>query len=323
MAKILVTGGAGFIGSHVVRQLVQRGDEVVIVDDFNDRYDPRLKEARVTNLFRDITAPQIVREDIVNLPAMQKLFAQEKFDSVIHLAAWAAVQTSIERPHIYTSVNIDGTVNILETARQNNVQSIIFSSSSSVYGGNTKLPFKETDNINRPISPYAATKAAGEILCATWHHLYAIPIACLRFFTVYGPWGRPEMAIFKFSDAILHDRPIPMRGRTTERDFTYIDDCVQGIIAAHDKPQGYQIYNLGEADTVPLPRFITALEAALGRKAIINEVALPLGDVPRTLADISKAQQLLGYQPTTKIEAGVEKFIKWYNDWFIPEYQNS
>ena len=315
MSNILVTGGAGFIGSHVSRALLTRGDQVTIIDDFNDRYDPRLKEARIEHMFTNTPSPKVIRGDICDRKLIDNLFKKEKFDQVIHLAAWASVLPSIENPYIYTSVNVDGTVNILEAARKNNIKNIVYASTSSVYGGLTHVPFKETDDVMNPISPYAATKLAGEIMARTWNNIYNIPITALRFFTVYGPWGRPEMAIFKFTENILAGKPVEMRGKETERDFTYIDDIVQGIIAALDKPNGFSVYNLGENDSVPLPRLITALESALGKKAVIKEVALPFGDIPRTLADISKAKTELDYNPTTKIEEGVNKFVEWYNEW--------
>lgn len=320
MSKILVTGGAGFIGAHVAYQLLKRGDEVVVIDDFNDRYDPRLKHLRFEHFFSGSQKPKLVTGDIRDNELITKLFNDEAFDQVIHLAAWAAVQTSIDNPYVYTSVNVDGTVNILEAARRHHIQNIVFASSSSVYGGRDKVPFQENDDVSRPISPYAATKATGEIMCATWYNLYKIPINALRFFTVYGPWGRPEMAIFKFSEAILRGQPVLMRGRQTMRDFTYIDDCVQGVIGALDHPRQFSIFNLGESDAVPLPRLISALENSLKKPAIIKEVPLPPGDVPRTLADISLAQTMLSYQPITKIEDGITKFTQWYKDWYIPNF---
>lgn len=318
MGKILVTGGAGFIGSHTAHALLARGDEVVIIDDFNDRYDPRLKHARVEHMFADLTAPRLVTGDIRDQTLIDELFAKEKFDCVIHLAAWASVQPSINNPYIYTSVNVDGTVNILEAARNNGVKNIVFASTSSVYGGLTDIPFRETQSVMRPISPYAASKVAGEIYCATWNHLYQLPITCLRFFTVYGPWGRPEMALFKFTEAIHSGQPIQMRGHETQRDFTYIDDIVGGLMAAVDRPHDFAIFNLGRADGVTLPRFIAAIEIALNTKATIEEVPLPAGDISKTLADISLAQTELGYQPTTSIEEGVKKFVTWYVDWYLP-----
>ncbi|MEX1997140.1 MAG: NAD-dependent epimerase/dehydratase family protein [Candidatus Andersenbacteria bacterium] len=318
MSHILITGGAGFIGSHTARALLRRGDQVTLLDDFNDRYDPRLKEARIKHMFTGVPAPDLVRGDIRDRKLLEKYFSQQKFDQVIHLAAWASVQPSIENPYIYTEVNVDGTVNILEMCRQYGVKNLIFASSSSVYGGQKEVPFREDANVSNPLSPYAATKAAGEILCATWHNLYGLPVSCLRFFTVYGPWGRPEMAIFKFTEAILTGRPIEMRGKTTMRDFTYIDDIVQGVIGALDHPHGFSIYNLGENDSVSLPRLISGLESALGKKANVQEVSLPVGDIPRTLADITKARNELGYNPTTSIEEGVKKFVDWYQQQYEP-----
>ncbi len=320
MAKILVTGGAGFIGAHTTRQLQERGEEVVIIDDFDDRYDPRLKEARIENLLVSNPPVKVIRGDICNRSLVENTFAAEKFDRVIHLAAWAAVTPSIKQPHIFTAVNVDGTVNLLEAARKYDIKSFVFASSSSVYGGQTQVPFKEDGDIIHPISPYAATKAAGEIMCATWHHLYHMPISAMRFFTVYGPWGRPEMAVFLFAHAIMNGQVIEMRGRDTARDFTYIDDCVQGILSALDRPQGFQVYNLGEYDAVPLPRLIAALEHSLKQTAQVNEVALPAGEVPCTLADISRAKKLLNYQPKTRIEDGIAQFAVWYLDWYVPRF---
>ena len=315
--KVLVTGGAGFIGSHVSTKLLERGDTIVILDDFNDRYDPTLKESRINEMFNADAKPEVIRADIRDLKTLETVFKKHSFDSVIHLAAWASVQPSIENPHLYTEVNVDGTVNILEVAQRFGVKNIVAASSSSVYGGITTVPFTEIMDILHPISPYAATKVATEVMCATWHNLYAIPITCLRFFTVYGPWGRPEMAIFKFTEAITNGAPVHMRGRNTQRDFTYIDDIVAGVIAALDTPNGFSVYNLGESDAVPLPRLIEALENSIGKKAIVEEVALPPGDIPATLADISKAQAELGYKPQYSIEEGVDKFVRWYQDWYL------
>ncbi len=316
--KILVTGGAGFIGAHVVKRLAELGHTPVVLDDFNDRYNPALKEARVQSLVPDAVA--VIRGDIRDRTLVEQLFQDHRFDTVIHLAAWASVQTSIEQPHIYTAVNVDGTVNLLDAARHHNIKHFVFASSSSVYGGRTNTPFKETDDVSLPISPYAATKVAGEILGATWNNLYQMPVSCLRFFTVYGPWGRPEMALFKFTEAIRTGEAVLMRGRDTKRDFTYIDDIVNGILAAHDKPMDFQIYNLGNHDSVPLPRFIKAIEAALGKSATIQEIPLPLGDVPLTLADITKAQAHLNYQPTSSIEKGTQKFVEWYKNEYVPQF---
>lgn len=318
MAKILVTGGAGFIGAHVARALLQRGDDVHIIDDFNDRYDPRLKEARVQHLLSDLPHNNLMRADIRHAKTVLQLCQTHRFSKIVHLAAWATVQRSIEEPLTYSQVNVDGTVNLLEAARLTGVQQFVFASSSSVYGGLTHTPFKETDQVLHPISPYAATKVAGEVLCSTWHHLYQIPITALRFFTVYGPWGRPEMALLKFTEAIDQGHTIEVRGRETERDFTYIDDIVQGIVAAVDRPQAYAVFNLGNHEAIPLPRFVAAIESALGKSAITHEVPLPPGDVPRTLADISQAQAKLGYTPRMSIEGGVSQFVAWYKEWYVP-----
>src|SRR3989338_990498 len=313
--NILITGGGGFIGSDTERALLDRGDTVVLLDDFNDRYDPRLKEARIEHMFEDSKKPVVIRGDILDQELLEKTIIEYYIDSVIHLAAWASVQPSIERPRIYSDVNVTGTVSVLEAARKHGIKKIVAASSSSVYGGITEMPFREDMNIMHPISPYAATKAATELMCATWNHLYGIPITCLRFFTVYGPWGRPEMAIFAFTKAIIAGETIKMRGKETMRDFTYIDDIVQGVIGALDHANGYHVYNLGESDGVPLPRMISALESALGKKATIEEVPLPSGDIPRTLSDITRAKVDLGYRPSTNIEEGTKKFVEWYHEW--------
>ncbi len=318
--KILVTGGAGFIGAHVAQALVARGDEVVIFDDFNDRYDPRLKEARIAHMFPKEQPPKVIRGDICDRELVNKVFAAEQFDQVIHLAAWASVLPSLSNPYIYTAVNVDGTVNILEASRLNHVKNIVYASTSSVYGGLAEIPFKETMDVYRPASPYAASKLAGEIMCATWHNLYQIPITCLRFFTVYGPWGRPEMAIFRFTQAMVQGKTIEVRGHATARDFTFINDIVQGTIAALDTPAAFAIYNLGENDAVLLPRLITALEAALNVSANVKEVPLQPGELPHTLADISRAQTELGYRPRTSIEEGVKIFVEWYQTVYVPQF---
>ena len=314
--NILVTGGAGFIGSHVSKTLLSRGDSVVIIDDFNDRYDPRLKEARINHMFTDSPGqPVLVRGDITNQELLEQTIQEHSVESIIHLAAWAAIPRSIESPLTYTHANVTGTASVLEAARKNGVQKIVIASSSSVYGGITDLPFKEDMNIMRPISPYAATKVATEALAYTWHHLYGIPTTCLRFFTVYGPWGRPEMAPFAFTRAIDTEKEILLRGESTSRDFTYIDDIVQGVIASLDTADKYHVYNLGEADGVPLPRMIAAFEQALGKKAIVKITPLLPGELAVTLADISLAQTDLGYKPTTSIEEGAKKFVEWYKEW--------
>lgn len=318
--KVLITGGAGFIGAHVAQALLQRGDDVVLMDDFNNRYTPVLKEARVEHLLKDFPSQPMIRGDIRNKDLVFEAFEKYKPSKVIHLAAWASVQPSIDNPHVYSEVNVDGTVNIFEVARKNDVESIVFASSSSVYGGQKEVPFKETANVSRTISPYAATKAAGEIMAATWNSMYDIPISCMRFFTVYGAWGRPEMALFQFAERIYKGEPVLMRGATTQRDFTYIDDIVQGVIGALDNPHGFAIYNLGNHDAVLLPRFIAAIETTMGKKAEIQEVPLPMGDIPATLADITKATNELNYHPTTSIEQGVANFMPWFLEWYVPRF---
>ncbi|MEK7499583.1 MAG: GDP-mannose 4,6-dehydratase [Patescibacteria group bacterium] len=315
--NILITGGAGFIGSHVARALLTRGDTVVIIDDFNDRYDPRLKEARMNHMFTDFeNKPTIIRGDILDQKLIEETIQSHFIDSVIHLAAWAAIPRSIESPLIYTNANVTGTASVLEAAQKNNIARLVIASSSSVYGGISELPFRENMDIIHPISPYAATKVATEALAYTWHHLYAIPTTCLRFFTVYGPWGRPEMAPFAFTRAITTGQVIKLRGEETERDFTYIDDIVQGILASLDTANGYHVYNLGEADGVKLTRMISAFEAALGKKAIVELSPLLPGELQKTLADISLAKQDLQYQPKTSIEDGAKKFVEWYKTWY-------
>lgn len=314
--NILITGGAGFIGSHVAVSLLARGDSVILFDDFDDRYDPRLKEARVQHMFTGSTKPVVVRADIRSQEVLEQTITEHSIDAVIHLAAWASVQPSIERPYLYSDVNVTGTVAVLEAARKANVKKIIVASSSSVYGGIAEMPFHEKMDITHPISPYAATKVATELMCSTWYHLYNIPTTCLRFFTVYGPWGRPDMAMFSFTKAITNGETIKMRGKDTMRDFTYIDDIVGGVIGALDAADGYHVYNLGESDGVLLPRMIADLENAIGKKALVEEVALPTGDIKATLADVRHAKEDFGYNPTIGIEEGTQRFVDWYNEWY-------
>lgn len=313
--KVLITGGAGFIGSHVAVSLLARGDEVVIIDDFNDRYDPRLKEARIAHMF-PTTKPTTVRDTICNQEVLEGILEQHSIDSIIHLAAWAAIPRSIQTPLTYTNANVTGTAAVLEAARKKGVQRIIVASSSSVYGGITQLPFQEDMDILHPISPYAATKVATEALSYAWYYLYSIPTTCLRFFTVYGPWGRPEMAPFAFTRAIDTGEEIILRGEHTTRDFTYVDDIVQGVVTSLDRANGYHVYNLGESDGVALPRMVKAFEDAIGKKARIRITELLPGEIPKTLADISRAKQDLGYEPKTSIEEGAKQFVEWYREWY-------
>ena len=309
--NVLVTGGAGFIGSHVVEALLARGDRVTVVDDFNDFYDPAIKRRNVDGFRLRV---KMLKADICDGAALHRAFTGgERLDAIIHLAARAGVRPSITQPLLYTKVNVLGTQNLLELAREFGVKKFVFASSSSVYGVNEKVPFAEKDPIFNPISPYAATKLAGEALCHVYHHLYGFDVVCLRFFTVYGPRQRPDLAIHKFSRAIAAGKPIDFFGDgTSRRDYTYIDDVLQGVLAALDRPLGFEIINLGESATVELRRLFSLLEDALGQKATLHRQPMPPGDVPVTFADISKARKLLGYNPQTKIEAGIPKFAQWY-----------
>ena len=312
MSSILVTGGAGFIGSHLVNHLLDLGHQVHVIDDFNDFYDARIKEQNLQEAASHSNFT-LHRADICDVEGIAALFRQHRFQIVAHLAARAGVWLSLERPLLYQQVNIQGTLNLLEQARHHDVEKFIFASSSSVYGNNKKVPFSEDDPVDYPISPYAATKRAGELLCHTYHHLYKMPIFCLRFFTVYGPRNRPDLAIYKFSKNIYHGDPIDVFGDgSMQRDFTYIGDIIDGVLRAIDKCNGYRIYNLGESRPVKLGDLIAAIERTVGKQAKINRKSMQPGDVTRTYADVSRASSELGYNPTTEIGAGLEKFWKWY-----------
>ncbi len=309
--KILVTGGAGFIGSHLSEALVAAGHDVVILDDFNDYYDPAVKENNLASLRGKV---EIVRGDISDDAVVVEVFARHNFDGVFHLAARAGVRPSIANPRLYFSTNMDGTLNLLEACRHNAVKFFVFASSSSVYGVNKKVPFAETDPIERTISPYAATKLAGEQMCSNYSHLFGLRCACLRFFTVYGPRQRPDLAISKFTSALLHDRSIDRYGNgSTARDYTYVDDIVRGILAAADytEKSPFEIFNLGGAATTTLNELIGIVEAAVGKKAVINDLPNQPGDVPKTYADVAKAEKILGYQPMTPIREGIVKYVEW------------
>jgi UDP-glucuronate 4-epimerase len=312
--NVLVTGGAGFIGSHLVDRLLSEGNwQVTVIDDFNDFYSPAIKRANIAgHLHHDNYT--LVEADIRDDDRLATVFAETRFDSIVHLAARAGVRPSLEEPKLYAETNINGTLNLLELARQYDVKQFVFGSSSSVYGINQKVPFVEDDRIYQPISPYAATKAAGELLCHTYTHLYGIRCVCLRFFTVYGARQRPDLAIHKFTRLISEGRPIPVFGDgTMRRDYTYIDDIIQGVRAAMDYDQSmYEIFNLGESQTVELNELIRLLEESLGARAIIDRQPMQPGDVPATYADITKSRQLLGYNPKTKIEEGIPKFVEWF-----------
>jgi UDP-glucuronate 4-epimerase len=321
MKNILITGGAGFIGSHLVdRLLAEGGWRITVVDDFNDFYDPAIKRE---NVRARLSNPDyhLVEADIRNQAALEQAFAGTAFDCIVHLAARAGVRPSLKEPRLYVETNINGTLNLLELARTHGVKQFVFGSSSSVYGMNAKVPFSETDPIFNPISPYAATKAAGELICHSYAHLYDIRIVCLRFFTVYGARQRPDLAIHKFAKLISAGKPIPVFGDgATRRDYTYIDDIIAGVRAAMDYDQSnYEVINLGESRTVELRELISLFEQALGRTAEIDRQPLQPGDVPQTFADISKARALLGYDPQTQIEEGIERFVTWFKQSNSPE----
>ncbi len=313
LKNILVTGGAGFIGSHLVEKLL--GEEnwrVTVIDNFNDFYSPESKRANISG-FSDNPHFSLCEIDICDAEKVKKVFAEKNFDAVVHLAARAGVRPSLSQPELYAETNIIGTLNLLQAAKESGVEQFVFGSSSSVYGINAKIPFAEEDKIHQPISPYAATKAAGELLCHTYSHLYPVRTVCLRFFTVYGARQRPDLAIRKFSRLILEEKPIPLFGDgTTRRDYTYVDDIIQGVRAAVDYTKTeHEIFNLGESQTVELKELIRLLEENLGKKAIINHQPMQPGDVPQTFADITKAREILGYDPQTKIEDGIRKFTDW------------
>lgn len=314
MKNILVTGGAGFIGSHLVDKLLTENKwRVTVVDDFNDFYSPTIKRQNISEHSQNDNY-EIVETDIRNYEALEEVFLRTNFDVIVHLAARAGVRPSLEQPLLYQETNTNGTLNLLELARQNNIKQFVFGSSSSVYGINAKVPFSEEDPIRQPISPYAATKAAGELLCHTYSHLYDIRCVCLRFFTVYGARQRPDLAIHKFAKLITEEKPIPVFGDgTTRRDYTYIDDIISGVRAAIDyRETMYEVINLGESRTVELRELISIIEDKIGKKAIINRQPLQPGDVPQTFADVSKARKLLGYNPQTQIEDGIERFVEWF-----------
>ena len=310
MKTVLVTGGAGFIGSHTVDRLLQEGYTVVAVDCFNDYYDPKVKEK---NLEEALQNPlfHLYRVDILDSENMRKIFREYSFDVVIHLAARGGVRPSIKDPQLYNQVNIVGTTNILECMKEFGVKQLVFSSSSSVYGANIKIPFSETDDVSRMISPYAVTKRAGELLCSCYAHLYGFNIACLRFFTVYGPRGRPDMAPYIFTSRIMQSQPIERYGDgSTLRDYTFILDVVDGILAAMHV-QGYEIFNLGNNNPVSLQEFIATIEAVTGKKADIIQKPMQEGDVPLTYADLVKSSKMLGYKPKVSLREGLEKLYLW------------
>lgn len=318
--KILVTGGAGFIGSHLCERLLTEGYGVISFDNFNDFYDPGIKRENIEAIERHPEKKRFksYAGDIRNREELLPLLDREKPDGVIHLAAMAGVRPSLENPELYTDVNIRGTQILLEACAKKGISSFIFASSSSVYGNNEKVPFSESDSVDHPISPYAATKKAGELICHTYAYLYPMKILCMRFFTVYGPRQRPDLAIHKFARKILEGQEIPFFGDgQTKRDYTYIDDIVDGVLKAltynMETPEssGYDIFNLGESRTVTLNEMVSILEKKLGMKAKLKKMPLEPGDVLCTYADISKAKKVLGYAPSTPFEEGIAKFVNW------------
>ncbi len=312
MSRILVTGGAGFIGSHLAEALIRRGDEVTIVDSFDPFYDEEIKRSNLQEV-ATAGAFELIEADIRDREAMGAVFAGAGFEVVIHLAAKAGVRPSIEDPGGYVSTNLDGSAVLFDLAVAHGKPRFVFASSSSVYGNNKKIPFSEADPVDHPVSPYAATKKAGELLAHTYHHVHGLDVTCLRFFTVYGPRQRPEMAIHKFARLIDAGEPVPFFGDgTSRRDYTYVDDIIDGVVRSADRCGGYNIYNLGESHTTTLDRLVRQLEDALGRTAVLNRLPFQTGDVQETFADISRARDDLGYAPSTLVEDGIPKFIEWF-----------
>jgi len=309
--RILVTGGAGFIGSHLVEKLLAAGHEVAILDDFNDFYDPQIKRDNIAAVSKDTVIHHV---DLRDSAAVRNVFHLEKFETIVHLAARAGVRPSIQYPQLYYDTNVSGTLHLLDAARVTGVERFIFASSSSVYGISKTVPFSEDQHLTQTLSPYAATKIAGEFLCSTFSHLYQMRMVALRYFTVYGPRQRPDLAIHQFTRRIYAGQPIDQFGDgTTRRDYTYIDDVIQGTMAALNYDRSpFDIFNLGESETIQLNDLISAIEKALGKKAKVNRLPEQPGDMPLTCADISKARKLLGYNPITQFNDGLPRFIDWF-----------
>jgi UDP-glucuronate 4-epimerase len=337
IVKLLVTGAAGFIGFHTARRLLERGDEVVGLDNLNAYYDPGLKAARLA-LLRGYPAFRFVEGDISDRETMEKLFREGEFQRVIHLAAQAGVRYSIINPHAYVQSNVTGFLHVIEGCRHNAVEHLVYASTSSVYGANTRMPFTEQQNVDHPLTLYAATKKANELMAHSYSSLYGLPTTGLRFFTVYGPWGRPDMALFLFTKNILAGAPIDVfNGGHHQRDFTYIDDIVQGVVGAVDQvaaadpswdsdapdPAGssapYKIYNIGNQRPVALLRYIEVLEQCLGRRAQKNLLPMQPGDLPDTWADVEALARDVGYRPSTDLESGVKQFVEWYLGYYQPQ----
>jgi UDP-glucuronate 4-epimerase len=330
---VMITGAAGFIGSSLALRLLDRGDKVTGIDNLNDYYDVSLKEARLARLMPHEQF-DFIKADISDQREMQRLFSDRQFDAVVNLAAQAGVRYSIENPAAYIDANLVGFGHILEGCRHNGVGHLVYASSSSVYGSNTKLPFSEKDNVDHPISLYAASKKANELMAHAYAHLYGMPTTGLRFFTVYGPWGRPDMALFKFTRGILENEPIPVFNRgEMVRDFTYVDDIVEGVVRVIDQPAAisegvnepdrsasapWRIFNIGNSQRVPLMDYIQALEKALGKQAKLDLLPMQDGDVPATEADVTALESDLGYRPKVKVEEGIQRFVDWYLSYYMP-----
>jgi UDP-glucuronate 4-epimerase len=312
----LVTGAAGFIGFHVSRALLERGDRVVGLDNLNDYYDVSLKKARLA-LLEDQQQFVFYKEDLASMEGLNRVFKENRIQVVCNMAAQAGVRYSLINPFVYQSSNVEGFLNIIHLAQEHKVENFVYASSSSVYGNNKKIPFSVQDRVDNPISLYAATKKANELMAHTYSHLYGLPCSGLRLFTVYGPWGRPDMALFIFTDAIIKGQPIEVYNfGKMRRDFTYIDDIVNGVLASMDRPVPYAIYNLGNSGAVDLLYFIECIEKELGQKAEKNMLPMQPGDVVETYADLSECERDLGFQPATGIEEGIARFISWYKSYY-------
>jgi UDP-glucuronate 4-epimerase len=335
--KLLVTGAAGFIGFHTAKLLLERGDEVVGLDNLNNYYDPALKEARL-EILRSFKRFRFVKADLADRGAMQPLFRAERFQRVVHLAAQAGVRYSLENPHAYVHSNIVGFLEVIEGCRHTQVEHLVYASTSSVYGANTHMPFAESQGVDHPLTLYAATKRSNELMAHSYSSLYTLPTTGLRFFTVYGPWGRPDMALFLFTKNILAGLPIDVyNGGDHRRDFTYVDDIVKGVVAAVDHVAGpdpnwdsdhpnpstssapFRIYNIGNQTPVPLMRYIDVLERSLGKKALKNMLPMQLGDLADTWADVETLAREVGYRPSTDLETGVKHFVEWYLAYYHPQ----
>jgi UDP-glucuronate 4-epimerase len=335
--KLLVTGAAGFIGFHTAKLLLERGDEVLGLDNLNDYYDPALKEARL-EILRSFKQFRFVKADLADRGAMQRLFAAERFQRVVHLAAQAGVRYSLENPHAYVHSNIVGFLEVMEGCRHTQVEHLVYASTSSVYGANTQMPFAESQGVDHPLTLYAATKRSNELMAHSYSSLYSLPTTGLRFFTVYGPWGRPDMALFLFTKNIVAGLPIDVyNGGDHRRDFTYVDDIVKGVVAAvdhvarpdsnwdsdHPNPSTsnapFRIYNIGNQTPVPLMRYIEVLEQCLGKKALKNLLPMQLGDLADTWADVDTLAREVGYRPSTDLETGVKQFVEWYLAYYHPQ----